>query len=200
MFLGLRSGDKKDNKQDEIRKQYFEIYKKILNAYLNDKEKFSGIIEKNESEFVEDKIVVLLAGILVSGDFKNNEVDFFLDGGKGEVKAKFSISEDKKILHLEFKVNKAEDKKGGDNHKLDLKIPEIPKDKIIKFDDNAVRCEILNDFMSDSEFDFKLKNSELVFDLKNNFDAPQEVKNMIDNIAKDVTRNWGKEESGDAVT
>jgi len=138
LFLGLRSGNKKDNKQDEIRKQYFDIYKKILNFYLSNNESLDGIIEKNEGDLHRDNLLFVLEGMQVFSDFKNNETVFPLIENI-KFKVKFNISEDKKTLHFEIEEKNVENQ-NVKNYVLDLKIPE---NEVIKSDDNAVRCQIL---------------------------------------------------------
>lgn len=187
--MGLRSGNKKDNKQDEIRKQYFDIYKKILNFYLSNSKSLDGIVAKNEGEMHENNILLVLEGMQVFSDFKNNETVFPLMVDI-KLKVKFNISEDKKTLHLEIEENNLENKQKK-NYKLDLKIPE---NEVIKSDDNAVRCQIL--FWCKEFLDFKLKNSK-IFDpkisisRKSGFNAISSSEtSAIGEFATDMTKNW----------
>lgn len=201
LFLGLRSGDKKDDgkkhddKKDdeqtvEARKQYFEIYKKILNVYListeeEEKNKLNEIIKKDENGTSVKDIFALLAMILVFGDFKNNNADVTLSNNKFNVQ--FNISEDKKILQLCAKKEQVETKETQDRKIIDLKIPEIPQDKAIKFDDNAVRCAILFD-LGLKIFNFELKNKELIRDA-NGDPRPQDwIKYICD--TNGMTKDW----------
>ena len=193
LFLGLRSGNKKDNKQDEIRKQYFDIYKKILNFYLSNNESLDGIIEKNEGDLHRNNLLLVLEGMQVFSDFKNNETVFPLIEDI-KLKVKFNISEDKKILHLEIEEKNVENQ-NVKNYVLDLKIPE---NEVIKSDDNAVRCQIL--FWCKDFFDFKLKNSKVILSPESPRD---EVNCLITNI-RDIavggmTKNWTGERVGGGV-
>ena len=175
----------RSNKQEETRKQYFEIYKKILNSYLSNDNSLDGVIEKNEGDLSQDNILFVLEGMQIFGDFKNNEAVFTAgSNNEYELKVKFNISEDKKTLHLEIDEKKIANDQ-IEKHKLDSKIPEISEDKVIKFDDNAVRCKVLQQ----PGLDFELKDKKTFFILSN-FEPKKELMSCISSILCDARKNW----------
>lgn len=185
LFFGLRS-----NKQEETRKQYFEIYKKILNSYLSNNS-LDGVIEKNEGNLFQGNILFVLGGMQIFGDFKNNEAVFSAGKeGEYELKVKFNISEDKKTLHLEIDEKTVANNKIT-KYKLDLKIPEISENEDIKFDDNAVRCKILCNFGVDF-FGFELKNENVAVEVSEGLKLKDELWQLISSVAQGVEKNWAK--------